>query len=245
MKFIFYILIFQTFCFSQSKKDVYDLPIPKNIKGCHQALDKTLTEKEIEVVKNTAEDSISFTEDFKEKADFFHAWKIYDGSVLTKYFNKKGLYGFWPIYETILITYHRHLTGKNIDLENLILKYQAQQQKDKEFYISQIKKDSISGTYIPKDLKDCFLTLDKTLSEQDKSTIRNAKNKSEVLLITDDSLGRWIRNNWRLWGGSRLSNYFHERNVSEPEEMSAIILEFYYEWLQNKNENWEKWTGNQ
>ena len=50
----------------------------------------------------------------------------------------------------------------------------------------------------------------------------------------------WLRNNWGLWGGSRLQKYMLERKIQHPDSMSAIILEFYYDWLNEQNDEWIK-----
>jgi hypothetical protein len=41
-------------------------------------------------------------------------------------------------------------------------------------------------------------------------------------------LGMWMRNNWELWGGSRLAQYFEKLGIHHPEDMSSIILEGYW-----------------
>ena len=151
-----------TFGQTKSKPDVYDLPIPKNLEECFKLLDKTLPDEEIHLVKTLQEDSIYFNPAFQYRADFFHAWKIYNGSRLTAYFNKKGLQGSFEIYEAILISYHRYLNNDSIKLDEQIKKYQDKQQSDYANYISKTEKDSLNGIYIPKDLQDCFIQLDKT-----------------------------------------------------------------------------------
>jgi len=49
----------------------------------------------------------------------------------------------------------------------------------------------------------------------------------------------WLRNNWGLWGGSRLQQYFFEKEIKDPDRMSSIILSHYYNYLQGRNENWK------
>ena len=41
----------------------------------------------------------------------------------------------------------------------------------------------------------------------------------------------WIRNNWGLWKGSRLSKFFNEKGIYHPDDMSGIILDSYYRYL--------------
>ena len=45
----------------------------------------------------------------------------------------------------------------------------------------------------------------------------------------------WMRNNWRLWGGSRLSKYFNELEINHPDDMSGIILVSYHRHINNKD----------
>ncbi len=47
-------------------------------------------------------------------------------------------------------------------------------------------------------------------------------------------LGMWIRNNWGLWGDSKLKNYFLDKGVAHPDDMSSIILTSYHRHLNNK-----------
>jgi hypothetical protein len=87
--------------------------------------------------------------------------------------------------------------------------------------------------YIPKDLEECFIQIDKLLPD----SIRQS-----ILTMTEDqfsakmhmSLGMWMRNNWGLWKGSRLSKYFHEKGIYHPDDMSGIILDSYYRKLTGK-----------
>jgi hypothetical protein len=53
-----------------------------------------------------------------------------------------------------------------------------------------------------------------------------------------------MRNNWGLWGGSRLQKYFTEKGVGHPDEMSSVILFFYWDWLQGNKDSWKKWETN-
>lgn len=243
MKNTYIILIFlliQSVHVLGQKKDIYDLPIPKTLEKCFVILDETMEDNETFLIKTLPEDSIHDHHEFNSGADFFHAWKLYEGSKLTKYFNEKGLYGSSEIYETILISYHRYLNNKPINLDEQIKIYILRQENEYKEYSAKIEKESINGIYIPKNLEECFMELDRLLSEEDKNTLKNLKDKEETILY-HHGLGTSIRNMWGLWGGSRLQAIFINKKVRHPDEMSAVILEFYYDWLNNRNEDWEKW----
>jgi hypothetical protein len=47
-------------------------------------------------------------------------------------------------------------------------------------------------------------------------------------------LGTWLRNNWGLWGGSRLAKWFNNRGIQHPEDMSGILLTSLWRSLSGK-----------
>lgn len=101
--------------------------------------------------------------------------------------------------------------------------------------------EKIGDVYIPQNLHEAFSELDKQLPEIDRKEMLALPKRDEMIRY-HLGLGTWMRNNWGLWGGSRLQKYFTNRGVRDPEEMSSIILYFYYDWLKgNKNAatDWE------
>ncbi len=84
--------------------------------------------------------------------------------------------------------------------------------------------------YIPKDLEDSFQELDKLFRPEDQEKIR----KGDLTVIgMHMGLGRGLRNEWGLWGGSRLAKFFNQMGVFHPDDMSSIILESYVRRLKN------------
>ena len=94
--------------------------------------------------------------------------------------------------------------------------------------------ESINGVYIPRNLGECFIELDKALSEIDKNEMRALPKRGDMIQY-HLGLGTWMRNNWGLWGGSRLYKYFYDKAVTHPEDMSSIVLFYYYDWLTARN----------
>lgn len=90
--------------------------------------------------------------------------------------------------------------------------------------------DSIGGIYIPYDLNDCFKQIDGFWTDSVKTEIKNM-NEAEFTINAHFSFGMWIRNNWGLWSGSRLSKYFADLGIFHPDDMSDIILTSYYRYL--------------
>jgi hypothetical protein len=224
------------------KKSVHETRIPKNIEQCFKTLDKTMPDKEIELIKTLPEDSIYDHWEFKNGTDFFHAWKLYDGSRLTKYFNKLGLYGTHPIYQTILISYHRQLNNQDVRLAEQIEKWKAIQKADYEEYIAKTQKDSLNGLYIPKDINECVTELDKVYEQKSKDNFVGQEESKAVAMAYRFGPGLWMRNNWGLWGGSRLQKYFFDNGVKDPEEMSWIILTCYHRHKNGRPMEFDKLT---
>ncbi|MBE3140264.1 MAG: hypothetical protein IMZ53_06745 [Thermoplasmata archaeon] len=96
-----------------------------------------------------------------------------------------------------------------------------------------IGKDVI---YIPFDFNDCFKQIDGMLCDSVDNGIKNM-TESEFLSGAHFWFGLWIRNNWGLWKGSRLSKYFNELEIYHPDDMSSIILISYHRNLMGQELN--------
>jgi len=47
-------------------------------------------------------------------------------------------------------------------------------------------------------------------------------------------LGMGMRNEWGLWGGSRLAKWFNAQGITHPDDMSGIILHSFWRHLNGK-----------
>ena len=88
--------------------------------------------------------------------------------------------------------------------------------------------DRIDGIYIPKDINEAIDSLDEIFSPEDKRYITDSLSLEDFGARCHHGLGTWIRNNWGLWGGSRLQRYFLDKKVTHPDDMSGEILKAYY-----------------
>ena len=89
----------------------------------------------------------------------------------------------------------------------------------------------------PKNVDECIqsiLTWGKDLT--------GFKNKTEGAAVaeTHHSVGLWIRNEWGLWKGSPLKDYFIQLGVTHPDDMSGIIIRCLHRHLNNKPLNLEE-----
>lgn len=215
--------------FGQSK-------LPKNLKQSVQYLDKDCPEEVKTKIKTIHEDSLIYAvypfaknEPHKSYKTIFHWTSDENGNPkITKYLEKKGIYDYHS--ETLLYSFRLYLLNGKINEREILNKYINQQkileEKDKIKYTV----DSINGIYIPKNLEDCFEQINSFWNYSTKIQVKTWEEK-EFIGNVHLGFGMWIRNNWRLWGGSRLSKYFNEMGIYHPDDMSGIILVSYHRYL--------------
>ena len=88
-------------------------------------------------------------------------------------------------------------------------------------------------TQTPQTLEACFAELDRILTHEEKTTIKNLPNKYATSSL-HFSLGMMIRNRWQLHeNSSLLRSQLCEVNYPpiHPDDLSGKILEEYYEYL--------------
>jgi hypothetical protein len=82
----------------------------------------------------------------------------------------------------------------------------------------------------PKNLIECFEALKKILTIEEVEDIKASEDNT---VKYHHSLGRWMRNNWGLWGSSELKTYFEELGFTHADDMSSIILDSFHLYLNN------------
>ncbi|MBN2363861.1 hypothetical protein JXL83_06995 [candidate division WOR-3 bacterium] len=98
--------------------------------------------------------------------------------------------------------------------------------------------NSLTGYYIPVDIEDCFMELNKMLPEE--TIDKMSEGKESEMINYHHGLGTWIRNNWGLWSDSRLADYFNSLGILHPDDMSSIILDSFWKRLNGKPLELEK-----
>jgi len=119
----------------------------------------------------------------------------------------------------------------------------SQDREYKQAFKERLVAEKINGVYIPKDLAECFAEMDKQLKEINKKEMQSLPKRSDMIKY-HMGLGMWMRNNWGLWGGSRLQKYFTDKGITHPDNMSSVILFYYYDWLNGKKDAWKDWEKN-
>ena len=109
----------------------------------------------------------------------------------------------------------------------------AQKSESNDFekqYQKRIKKSELNNIYIPYDLGDCFVQLNKLISREAKAQFKAAPEDVVVKKLYF-SLGRWIWHNWGFYGGSRLSVYLNKVGLNHPEDMAIFVIITYHRYL--------------
>ena len=75
---------------------------------------------------------------------------------------------------------------------------------------------------IPTSLDESVSILSEMFSEKDRECFKKAKD----LCIYHHTLGRRIRNEWKLWEkGSVLLKWFEKKGLAHPDDISSVILD--------------------
>jgi hypothetical protein len=96
-----------------------------------------------------------------------------------------------------------------------------------EKYEWRLRQSVLYGTYIPKDVNEVILELNKKI---------DAPSKAKFSKVTEDeaatklffSLGRWMTHNWSLYEGSRLSKYMQDLGIHHPDDMVRFFIIVYH-----------------
>ena len=100
-------------------------------------------------------------------------------------------------------------------------------------YQKRIKKEYLDRVYIPKDLTDCFIQLNKLIDQESKVKFKSAPEEV-VAQKLHFSLGRWMMVNWSFYQGSRLSAYLKDLGIHYPDDMARFIIISYHRNLNRK-----------
>lgn len=236
MKTLLQILIL-TFFLSQNL--IGQIKLPKNLEQSVLYLDKDCSDSVKYKIKTINEDSLKYAvypfadkEPFKSYKTIFN-WTSDENRnpKLVRYLEKKGVYSCHS--EILIYSFKQYLNYGKINESKILNKYIEIEKKlnaeDKIKFIT----DTINGIYIPKNLDECFVQINTFWNDSTKIQVKNWE-ENEFTANAHFGFGMWMRNNWRLWGGSRLSKYFNELEIFHPDDMSGIILVSYHRFLNNK-----------
>ena len=237
---ISFLLLVTVLCFGQndslSEKRFY---IPKNIEDCNIQLDKSVVDRVKVELRQTNEDYLRRVYCFY----IIYEWFDNDSTRLAKYFKQFSITDSEDREFLLLLSFHRHLNKKPFDIKTeskkiIYIKDSLSVVREEELKRNLVA-DSIDGVFIPTDIFSCFTELDKLLNDSVKANIKKKKSDME-LSEYHMGLGRWLRNYWGLWGGSRLQQYFRNKGINHPDKISGIILMAYNKYLNGETVDIDK-----
>lgn len=100
-------------------------------------------------------------------------------------------------------------------------------------YNKRIKKERLFGVYIPKDVPDAFVQLNKLTPREAKANFKAVQEEIAVKKL-HFSLGRWIIHNWGFYEGSRLSHHLRKIGVAHPDDQARVIIIAYHRYLNKR-----------
>lgn len=227
-------------------KNYYDFPTPKNIEDFFNILENGGWPEALEVLKQPMEE-IEVVDIF-ERTEARNYWKFkiqnviyYDmeRSILSmlseNIMSLDSINEMRPeaIEKIILVAANKHFTGQDFNLKDLVSKYSQYREIPMWLNTKNDDLDSINGVYVPVDVADACRELDKLLDDSTKVQI--VELGKEFNSTAHHTMGMWIRNNWGLWGGSRLQAYLQGKGYKDPDDMSDYILTCYQFWLESKD----------
>ena len=213
--------------------------LPKNLEQSVLYLDKDCSNIVKSKIKTINDDSLKYAiypfayeEPFKSYKTIFNWTSDENGNPkLVRYLEEKGVYNNHS--EILLYSFKQYLNYGKINESNILHKYiEIEKKLDDEDKIK-FTTDTIDRIYIPKNLEECFVQINSFWNDSIKSQVKSWE-ENEFTANAHFGFGMWMRNNWRLWGGSRLSKYFNELEIFHPDDMSGIILVSYHRFLNNK-----------
>ncbi|MFQ5445551.1 MAG: DUF6794 domain-containing protein [Saprospiraceae bacterium] len=86
-----------------------------------------------------------------------------------------------------------------------------------------IQQERLNGVYIPRDLNDALLTLNRLIDKPSKKKFLSI-SEEEAAHKLFFSLGRWMTHNWSFYDGSRLSVYLQKMGIYDPGDMSRFLI---------------------
>jgi hypothetical protein len=86
---------------------------------------------------------------------------------------------------------------------------------------------------VPTNLDESFERLKKLLGEAEVKKFTTESEQSAIAMA-HFGIGMWIRNNWGLWKGGTMKDWFKDRGIVHADDMSGIILTSFHRYLRNE-----------
>lgn len=101
-------------------------------------------------------------------------------------------------------------------------------------YNENIKKSRLYGVYIPRDVEDALVRLDKLTDETAREPLKKIHEDTMARKLFF-GLGRWMEYNWNFEEGSRFSHYLRKKGLVYTEDMTRFMLITYHRHITGKD----------
>lgn len=106
----------------------------------------------------------------------------------------------------------------------------ATENEYEEAYDWRVRQEMLYGVYIPQDLGEVFVQLNKLSEPDDRANFRMLSER-DAATKPFFGLGRWMSHNWGFYGGSRLTAYLNQMGLFHPDDMTRFLLIMYHRHL--------------
>ena len=100
-------------------------------------------------------------------------------------------------------------------------------------YEWRIRQKILYGVYIPKDVNEALLQLNRLTDEESKTKLKTM-SEQDVVNKLFFSLGRWMSHNWGFHNGSRLTVNLRSMGIYAPDDMSRFLMILFHRSLNKK-----------
>ena len=209
---------------------------PKNLKKALAILQVECSDSLKALVCQTPNDEL-YELSYPEGAEFelIYDWtdRAHGSSRIEKYFAKNGIEYYFHMTNVLILALKKSVLNEPFTESDLFKPYQAIEYKWAQEDSVRFTTDSLRGVYIPIDLADCFKQIDSFWSDSIQNEVKQW-SEDKFTGRAHMGFGMWMRNNWQLWAGSRLSAYFNNMGIHHPDDMSGIILASYHRYLRGE-----------
>lgn len=235
MKRYSYLLLFVITLFATNHVSAQEskIPLPKNLKQAVAYLNADCPDSLKTLIKMTKDQDLKkLVYPWGGQYKMIFNWNSSESNPqLIRHLENKGIINY--IETVILVAFKQSLLGQKPNEAKILKTYLELERQQQKLEAVRATTDTINGIYIPKDLKDCLAQINKFWSDSTKNQVKQW-TENKFTAETHLGFGMWMRNNWQLWRGSRLTAYFNTIGVYHAESISDIILTSYHRKLTGK-----------
>ncbi len=212
--------------------------VPKNIDEAMNILQTDCPDSLKSIIRTTGNDSLIMLSypwggEYRTISNWTTGLHSPEKTKLEKYYAKLGIEYPVHVQKIVLISFKDYLNNGQVAHDEIIKPFQTVEKKWRQEDAVRFTTDTLRGVYIPMNLDDSFKQIDSFWDDSTKIEVKEW-TEGEFIGKAHFGFGLWMRNNWQLWRGSRLSKYFNANGVYHPDDMSGIILRGYYRYLKGE-----------